>query len=111
VPPGMPDVYTRSRLVDSGKVELFGRAWSGAGVAISKVEVAINGQWQDAELDPEIGRYAWRGWRFDWDATPGEHELMCRATDANGNTQPLTASFDMTGFGNNSVQRQVVTVR
>jgi iron complex outermembrane receptor protein len=27
--------------------------------------------------------------RFDWDATPGEHELMCRATDANGDTQPI----------------------
>ncbi|MEM9358443.1 MAG: sulfite oxidase [Pseudomonadota bacterium] len=111
VPPGMPDVYTRSRLVDSGKVELFGRAWSGADVSINRVEVAIDGQWQNANLDPEIGPYAWRGWRLDWNATPGEHELMCRATDAQGNTQPMDASFDMTGFGNNSVQRQMVTVR
>ncbi len=111
VPPGMPDVYTRSRLVDSGTVSLFGRAWSGAGVPISKVEVAVDGTWHDAELEPEIGTYAWRGWRFNWDAVAGEHELMCRATDGNGVTQPLEASFDMTGFGNNSVQRQKVTVR
>ncbi|MGI9480385.1 MAG: sulfite oxidase [Hyphomicrobiaceae bacterium] len=111
VPPGMPDVYTRERLVDSGRVELFGRAWSGAGVAIEKVEVAVDGVWHDARLDPAIGRYAWRGWRFDWEAVPGEHELMCRATDADGNTQPLEASFDIGGFGNNSVQRLPVTVR
>lgn len=111
VPPGLPDVYTRSRLVDSGAVPLFGRAWSGAGVSITRVEVAVDGVWHDAELDPEIDTYAWRGWRFTWDATPGEHELMCRATDSTGATQPLEASFDMTGFGNNSVQRQMVTVR
>ena len=111
VPPGMPDVYTLSRLVDSGLVPLFGRAWSGAGVPIAKVEIAIDGQWHDAKLDPEIGQYAWRGWRFNWQAEPGERELMCRATDVNGNTQPMTSSIDMTGFGNNSVQRQMVTVR
>ena len=111
VPPGMPDVYTRSRLVDRGPVTIFGRAWSGAGEPITKVEFAVDGQWQDAALDPELGRYAWRGWRFEWDAAPGEHELMCRATNSNGDVQPLEPHFDYTGFGNNSVQRLKVTVR
>jgi len=111
VPPGMPDVYTRSRLVDAGPTKLFGRAWSGAGIGIKKVEVAVDGHWQGATLDTELGPYAWRGWSFDWQATPGEHELMCRATDANGDIQPLNPSFDISGFGNNSVQRLNVTVR
>ena len=111
VPPGMPDVYTRHRLVDQGRVELVGRAWSGDGVPIAKVEVAVDGHWHTAVLDPEAGRYAWRGWRSEWQATPGEHELTCRATDSNGEVQPLEQRFDRAGFGNNAVQRVELTVR
>jgi DMSO/TMAO reductase YedYZ molybdopterin-dependent catalytic subunit len=109
-PPGIPDWYSRHRLVERGSVELIGRAWSG-GPPIVKVEVAVDGHWREAELAGEAGRYAWRGWRFAWDATPGEHELMCRATDADGETQPLEQRFDRGGFGNNAVQRVPVTVR
>jgi DMSO/TMAO reductase YedYZ molybdopterin-dependent catalytic subunit len=111
VPPGIPDMYSRQRLVECGRVELFGRAWSGAGVPIAKVEVAVNGRWHEAVLDPEAGRYAWRGWRFEWQATPGEYELICRTTDRNGERQPLEPRFDRGGFGNNAAQRVQVTVR
>jgi len=111
VPPGLPDVYTRARLVDQGPQKLYGRAWSGSGTQIERVEVAVDGEWRDATLDPPLGPYAWRGWQFDWQATSGEHELMCRATDANGAVQPLEAEFDYGGFGNNSVQRVAITVR
>src|SRR6476620_1510833 len=58
VPPGIPDWYTRHRLVDAGPVEIFGRAWSGAGVPIVRVELAINGRWQEAKLEPPQGKYA-----------------------------------------------------
>ncbi len=111
VPPGIPDWYTRRRLVDAGPVTLRGRAWSGGGVQIAKVEVGIDGAWQPAELDPPLGKFAWRGWRTTWDPKPGEHELSCRATDANGETQPLETRWDAGGFGNNAVQRVRVTVR
>ena len=43
VPPGIPDWYTRRRLVDAGAVTLIGRAWSGGGVPIAQVEVGIDG--------------------------------------------------------------------
>jgi hypothetical protein len=109
-PPGIPDWYSRHRLVERGPVELIGRAWSG-GIPVVKVEVAVDGVWGEAELDREAGRYAWRGWRFAWDAAPGEHQLMCRATDASGETQPIDQRFDRGGFGNNAVQRVAVTVR
>ena len=46
VPPGIPDWYTRRRLVDAGAVTLMGRAWSGGGVPIARVEVGIDGQWR-----------------------------------------------------------------
>ena len=111
VPPGIPDWYTRRRLVDAGSVALMGRAWSGAGIPIAKVEVGIDGTWRQAELDPPLGPFAWRGWRSVWNAEPGEHELACRATDASGQTQPLETRWDVGGFGNNVVQRVPVTVR
>jgi DMSO/TMAO reductase YedYZ molybdopterin-dependent catalytic subunit len=111
VPPGIPDWYSRGRIVDAGRVELFGRAWSGAGTPITKVEVAIDGAWQDATLDAPSGAYAWRGWRYTWVAAPGDHELACRATDAAGNTQPLEPQWDRGGFGNNAVVHLPVHVR
>jgi len=36
---------------------------------------------------------------------------MCRATDADGETQPIEQRFDRGGFGNNAVHRVQVTVR
>ncbi len=112
VPPGIPDWYTRRRLVDQGPVELFGRAWSGGSVPVARVEVGVDGVWHEAQLDPAApSAYAWRGWRFNWQATRGNHELACRATDAAGNVQPLEPPWDTSGFGNNAVHSVAVTVR
>ncbi len=111
VPPGMPDWFTRERLCPPGVVQLQGRAWSGAGVPVARVEVFADGNWHDADLKPALSDYAWRGWTFDWQAKPGRHELMCRATDANGDVQPVEARWDESGLGNNAVQRVVVHVR
>jgi sulfane dehydrogenase subunit SoxC len=109
VPPGIPDHFTRRRTVDAGPVVLRGRAWSGAG-PIARVEVAVDDSWADATLGAPVGDFAWSEWSFDWDATPGEHELACRATDAAGNVQPFDAPWNYQGMGNNVVQRLVVTV-
>ncbi len=111
VPPGIPDWYTRRRLVDAGTIALMGRAWSGGGVSIAKVEVGIDGAWRPAELDPPLGLFAWRGWRATWNAKAGEYELSCRATDANGEMQPIETRWDAGGFGNNAVHRVRVKVR
>lgn len=111
VPPGIPDWYTRRRLVEAGTVTLTGRAWSGGGVPIVRVDVGVDGRWVPAELDPPLGTFAWRGWRAVWNAEPGDHELCCRASDANGETQPLETRWDSGGFGNNAVHRVHVTVR
>lgn len=110
IPPGIPDFFTRHRFVDAGAVRLSGRAWSGV-AAITRVEVAVDGRWSEAALDAEQGAFAWRGWSFAWQATPGEHELACRATDAAGRVQPLDAPWNHQGMGVNHVQRVAVTVR
>jgi DMSO/TMAO reductase YedYZ molybdopterin-dependent catalytic subunit len=109
-PPGMPDYFSRRRLVDPGLVTIRGRAWSGT-APIEHVEVSVDGEWSEAALERPIGRFAWRGWGFDWDATPGEHELSCRATDAHGTVQPLEMPWNYGGMGNNGAQTVRVTVR
>jgi len=111
LPPGMPDWYTRRRLVERGTVKLEGRAWSGAGVAVTRVEVAIDGHWRTAEVEAPAHRFGWQRWRASWDASSGEHELACRATDASGAVQPDEPDWNLGGMGNNAVQRVLVTVR
>jgi sulfane dehydrogenase subunit SoxC len=110
-PPGMPDWYTGRRLVEAGALEIEGRAWSGAGVAVTRVELGVDGEWRPAELEPASGRFAWQRWRATWEASLGEHELACRATDAQGAEQPLVPDWNVGGMGNNALHRVAVTVR
>ena len=112
LPPGFPDFPSRLRYVEAGRVELMGRAWSGLGT-IDRVEVSTDGgaSWADASLHAPIGPWAWRTWSFAWDATPGEHELLSRATDEAGNVQPVDPPWNLHGFANNMAQRVPVLVR
>ena len=109
-PPGIPDFFTRQRLVDAGPVRLEGRAWSGS-APVTRVEVGVDGTWSEADLGPSGGDWAWRAWSFDWLAIPGAHRLACRATDATGATQPLETPWNYQGMGNNEVQEIEATVR
>ena len=109
-PPGIPDYLTRKRLVDSGRCVVEGRAWSGTSI-IEKVEFGVDGKFSPAELDAPVGQFAWRRWRFEWNATPGEHELTCRATDADGNVQPIEQPWNKQGVSNNHAQTVSVLVR
>lgn len=112
VPPGIPEFLTRSRVVRAGTCELEGRAWAGDAEIVG-VDVSTDGgqAWADAELgDDSLGRWAWRRWRFAWDAKPGEYELSCRARDSAGRSQPLEPSWNVGGYANNAVQRVAVTV-
>ncbi|OKK22111.1 sulfite oxidase [Streptomyces sp. CB00455] len=107
VPPGFPDFMSRVRIVRPGPVPLEGRAWSGHGPVV-RVEVSADegASWTVAEpAPPGAHRWAWQGWRCTWTATPGRHDLLVRATDAGGRTQPLEQHWNRGGFGNNLVQR------
>jgi DMSO/TMAO reductase YedYZ molybdopterin-dependent catalytic subunit len=79
-PRGMP--------VDAGSVVVAGVAWAPTR-GIQRVEVQVDdGPWRTATLGPSVGDDAWRQWWIEWDATPGKHEVRCRATDGTGETQP-----------------------
>ncbi len=104
VPPGVPDWSTRCRHLQPGATTLTGRAWSGLGAEIKKVEIEIDGLWHNASVHHRNSKYAWTQWAFEWNAQPGEYVLRCRATDSLGNTQPLEPPWDVAGFANNAAQ-------
>ncbi len=74
----------------SGSTPIAGVAWA-PHRGIDKVEVRVDdGEWLEAELGESLGANAWRQWRIDWEATPGEHLIAVRATDGTGETQTET---------------------
>lgn len=110
LPPGFPDYLTRRRILERGRVVVQGRAWSGHG-SISRVEFCVDGRWTDATIGKPSGSFSWCAWNAEWDPTPGEHILSCRATDSAGNVQPTDPPWNLQGMGNNLVQEVHVTVR
>lgn len=110
IPPGFPDFMSRTRVVRPGPVRLEGRAWSGR-APVSAVDVTDDGgrSWRPAKLESSSSHpWAWRRWDATWTATPGNHVLGARATDAAGNTQPLDQPWNRGGFANNLVQQVLV---
>ena len=59
------------------------------GTPLESVEISIDGgPWRKASIDPDSSQYSWKLFYLDWDdATPGEHTLVSRVTDANGQVQ------------------------
>ncbi|MBW3602458.1 MAG: sulfite oxidase [Actinobacteria bacterium] len=111
VPPGIPDFLTRRRVLTAGECLLEGRAWSGT-APVTQVEVSTDAgaTWRPAELGQPLGRHAWAPWSYRWTAVPGDHVLCCRASDADGNTQPVDQPWNVEGMANNMVQRLPVRV-
>ncbi|MEV4541749.1 molybdopterin-dependent oxidoreductase [Micromonospora echinaurantiaca] len=76
----------RNRLT-AGPITVAGVAWA-QHRGIRRVEVRVDeGPWQEAELAATVSADTWVQWSWRWDATPGEHTLQVRATDATGETQ------------------------
>ena len=68
------------------------------GTPIRSVEVKVdNGPWQSATLDPSTPeKYSWKLFTYDWNgATPGEHSVISRVTDTDGNVQPTAEELEV----------------
>jgi DMSO/TMAO reductase YedYZ molybdopterin-dependent catalytic subunit len=86
----------------AGRQRVRGFAWSPVG-RISRVEYSVDrgATWQPAALrEPSIPR-AWTRWDFEWDARPGDHAILTRAIDDQGNTQPAAIPWNAQGYGYN----------
>ena len=98
--------------LDDRPVTILGFAYGGEH-PVAAVDISVDGgaSWMPAEMIGPNERYAWRQWRYVW--TPGragDYRLMARATDAEGNRQPMTASWNVLGYGNNGVEEHSITV-
>ncbi|MET8837318.1 molybdopterin-dependent oxidoreductase [Micromonospora sp. NPDC004540] len=77
----------RNRLT-AGPVTVAGVAWA-QHRGVRRVEVRVDdGPWQEATLATTVSVDTWVQWSWRWSATPGDHTLQVRATDAAGETQP-----------------------
>ncbi|MEV4890281.1 molybdopterin-dependent oxidoreductase [Nonomuraea sp. NPDC055795] len=73
--------------VAAGRTTIAGVAWA-QHTGVDAVEVRVDGgAWQQARLAQAPTADTWRQWALDWQATPGEHTIQVRATDAAGRTQ------------------------
>jgi len=67
------------------------------GTPIKTVEVKVDeGPWQQATLDPATSsKYSWKLFTYAWTgATPGEHTIVSRVTDATGRVQPTAEELE-----------------
>jgi DMSO/TMAO reductase YedYZ molybdopterin-dependent catalytic subunit len=67
------------------------------GTPLKSVEVKVDeGPWQPAALDSTTSaKYSWKMFTYTWNgATPGEHTLVSRVTDTNGNVQPTEKDLE-----------------
>lgn len=66
------------------------------GTPIKSVEVKIDdGPWHAATADPSTtAKYGWKLYNYTWNgASAGEHTVISRVTDANGQVQPTEADL------------------
>ncbi|MBV8495897.1 MAG: molybdopterin-dependent oxidoreductase, partial [Gammaproteobacteria bacterium] len=101
-----------ARLARGTRAELIGKAWDN-GAGIEGVEVSTDGRrnWRDARLGRDLGRFAWREFRFPLDTSQrGPLEAAVRARSRGGARQPDTLTANPAGYHDNIVQTLGVEV-
>src|SRR5262245_44067893 len=85
----------------NSNVRVHGAAWTSDG-EITKVELSTDGgaTWSEASLVGASKQNAWRFWEFDWrtPSKPGQVDLIARATDSHGRTQPIHRDRDRSTY-------------
>ncbi len=95
-----------------GRNMIYGVAFGGT-VALEKVDVSVDGgkTWKQARfLGPDLGPYAWRPFVLAADLPAGEHRIVSRAADVQGNIQPEGRTENERGYGHNGWSDHGVTV-
>jgi DMSO/TMAO reductase YedYZ molybdopterin-dependent catalytic subunit len=99
-------------VLTAGTHELTGVAFSGI-AGVDKVELSLDGgtSWQLAKLEGPSTPYGFRVFRHPWKAAPGSYQILCRATDSTGATQPKSPVWNPGGYLNNSIDSVRIEVR
>ena len=96
----------------AGQIQIVGAAWCGD-ADIAAVELSFDGgrTWKEARLGADSAPFAWRLWSYDWAAARGAYEIIARARDARGRTQPLERDESIiTPYANNWADRRKIVV-
>ena len=83
-----------------------------SGGDVKSVEVSTDDgkNWQAADLDDSLGKYAWRRWKMQWTPTQtGPTALKVRATHVSGETQH-EQQWNRSGYARNVIERVPVEV-
>jgi len=95
----------------SSPLGLRGYAWSGR-APLDRVEVSVDGRSHRAPLaTADSAHFAWREFLLRLVLDPGDHVLVPRAIDRDGNTQPLSPRWNALGYANNAVRPIRIRVR
>lgn len=97
---------TEGARVPVGPLRVVGSAWS-AGSPIARVDISQDGgdTWSQADLKPQPSVYAACPWSATVHPPGGVATIVARATDAEGNVQPLDPRWNANGYGNNVAHR------
>ena len=89
----------------NSNLNLRGIAFDG-GYGVSDVVVsADDGEtWTQAVLGEDLGKYSFREWKAKVSLEPGKHRLMVRAANRAGQSQPLQALWNPSGYMRNVVE-------
>lgn len=100
-------------LTKKKNLEISGKAWAGD-LEVSKMELSINfgKTWEKAQLKKAVNRTAWQEWAIDLSFPKnGYYEVWAKATDSEGNSQPLVVpGWNPKGYLNNAAHRIALKV-
>ena len=94
------------------RVELKGIAFD-SGAGLKNVDVSIDGgrTWRTAALAKSLGRFSFREWTLATTFThKGNTVLMVRASNHNGEVQPLEADWNPGGYRRHVIETTPVTI-
>jgi DMSO/TMAO reductase YedYZ molybdopterin-dependent catalytic subunit len=96
-----------------GTITILGAAYAGE-TDLEKVEISMDdgNTWEVATFIGPDEPFAWRQWQYAYTiARPGNYTVLSRATDCNGEQQPMQANWNKLGYGNNGIREHGVTFR
>jgi sulfite oxidase len=100
--------------VAAGPTRIQGYAIAGEGAPVERVELSVDGgkTWTTATIVERADPYAWCFWEVTVALSPGDCQMVVRAWDASGQTQPedMRPLWNFKGYMNNAWQRVKIHV-